>query len=102
MFIRLSKHLYERQYGSLESEARCPRAGRGHVSARNSAPRLPRCRPDRCATVGREVLRDPAWSMPTVDQPPSRRRIAPEHVAGDELRRHLAWRQDPAMRDPPA
>src|SRR6267143_1079362 len=88
------KLFYERQYGSFESEARCPRAGRGHV--RHAIVHHAFLDVDRVA-VRRQPrgLRDPALVDADVDQ---RRAAAhaPEHVAADELRRHLAWLQDPA------
>src|SRR6267143_736897 len=88
------KHLYERRYGSFESEARCPRAGRVHV--RHAIVHHAFLDVDRIAVRRRpRGLRDPALVDADVDQ---RRAAAhvPEHVAGDERRRHLAWRQDPA------
>src|SRR5712691_2496280 len=88
------KHLYERQYGSFESEARGPRAGRGHV--RHAIVHHALLDVDRIAVRRRpRGLRDPALVDADVDQ---RRAAAhaPEHVTADELRRHLAWHQDPA------
>src|SRR5438309_1861005 len=90
----IHKQFYKRQNGALQSQARSSRAGRGHV--RHAVVHHAFLDVYRIAVRRRpRGLRDAALVDADVDQ---RRAAAhaPEHDAADELRGHLARRQDRA------
>src|SRR5256712_2568129 len=90
----IHQQFYKRQNGALQSQARSPRAGRGHV--RHAVVHHAFLDVHRIAVRRRpRGLRDAALVDADVDQ---RRAAAhaPEHAAADELRGHLARRQDRA------